>query len=130
MTWSFPRAEGSPRASRRPTVSARPATTLYNPQGASLLWPSGFVQFILCVVRPHPLREPSVNSRTTHKILSILGKCAFGGEVEDTVSSADETPSGEHHTISRSSWRTQDVTANCDGLWPMPVEVDAWQMNS
>jgi len=24
-------------------------------------------------VRPTPLREPSVNSRTTHKILSILG---------------------------------------------------------
>jgi hypothetical protein len=38
------------------------------------LWPSGFVQFILCVVPSAPLRESSVHSRTTHKILSNLGK--------------------------------------------------------
>ena len=38
------------------------------------LWPSGFVQFILCAVLSAALRESSVYSRTTHKILSILGK--------------------------------------------------------
>jgi hypothetical protein len=38
------------------------------------LWPSGFVQFILCAVLSASLRESSIYSRTTHKILSILGK--------------------------------------------------------
>jgi hypothetical protein len=33
-----------------------------------------FVQLILCVMLPAPLRVLSVNSRTTHKILSNLGK--------------------------------------------------------
>ena len=37
-------------------------------------WPSGFVQFILCAVLSVPLRESSVYSRTTHKILSNRGK--------------------------------------------------------
>ena len=32
------------------------------------LWPSGFVQFILCAVLSASLRESSVYSRTTHKI--------------------------------------------------------------
>ena len=37
------------------------------------LWPSGFVQFILCAVLSASLRESSVYFRTTHKMLSILG---------------------------------------------------------
>jgi hypothetical protein len=35
-----------------------------------------FVQLILCVMLPAPLRELSVNSRTTHKILSIISTAA------------------------------------------------------
>ena len=41
------------------------------------LWPSGFVQFILCAVLSASLRESSLYSRTTHKILSNLGKNLF-----------------------------------------------------
>ena len=41
-------------------------------------WPSGFVQFILCAVPSALLRESSVHSRTTHKILSIIGNAPGG----------------------------------------------------
>ena len=40
MTWSLPHAEGSPRASRRPTTPPSPFTTLSNPQGANLRGPA------------------------------------------------------------------------------------------
>jgi hypothetical protein len=39
MTWPLPCAEGSLRASCRPTPPTRPSTTLSNPQGASLCGP-------------------------------------------------------------------------------------------
>src|SRR5215813_1597363 len=98
ITWSLPRIEGSPRDSPRPTSPASPSTTLSTPQGAGLRGPaassnSSYVPchqllcasrlsaparhirsypFILCAVPSAPLRESSVRSCTTHKILSIL----------------------------------------------------------
>ena len=46
---------------QRPTAPAMPAMTFYNPQGTEPPRPSGFVQFILCVVLSVSLREPSID---------------------------------------------------------------------
>ena len=61
------RAKGSPRASRRPTVPARPSTTLSNPQGASLRGPAASSNSSYVSCGQAPLRASSVNSRTIHK---------------------------------------------------------------
>ena len=60
---------------QRPTAPAMPAMMFYNPQGTEPPRPSGFVQFILCVVLSVSLREPSIDpARHIRSYPFILGK--------------------------------------------------------